>query len=75
MEMVVVVEAAELPLKWSVSKLTGHWGAISFSAFLCSLMMVWLIPCSSPMAVLHISVRPQRSMRQPSVRMLVSSGI
>ena len=31
-------------------------------------------PCSRPMAVLHMSVMPQRSMRQPSVRMLVSSG-
>lgn len=31
-------------------------------------------PCSSPMAVLHMSVTPQRSMRQPSVRILVSSG-
>ena len=31
-------------------------------------------PCSRPMAVLHMSVMPQRSMRQPSVRMFVSSG-
>lgn len=31
-------------------------------------------PCSRPMAVLHMSVTPQRSMRQPSVRMFVSSG-
>ena len=73
-DIVVVVEPADAPLKWRVCKLTGHCGDISFSALLCSLMMVWLTPCSRPMAVRNIKVSPQRSMWQPSVRMFVSSG-
>jgi hypothetical protein len=47
----------------------------SFSSFLKSLSSFWVGVCSSPIADRHINVTPHKSTKQPSVRMLLASGI